>query len=107
VSPSTSPTHIDPCLSLSGTDGATQLPPAPRVFLLVRYRDVSGVSGTGVVAEGIQWTDGSASLHWYGEHPSVTFWQSGIPAIVAVHGHGGDTRVHFLPLDYPTQPPCQ
>jgi hypothetical protein len=68
---------------------------APRSFLLVRYRDNSSISGTGVVAEGTEWTDGSASLRWHGEYPTTTFFETGVRAIEAVHGHGGDTTVVF------------
>jgi hypothetical protein len=41
-----------------------------RRFYLVRCNDLSGVSGCGVVAEGIEWSDGSATMHWLGEHAS-------------------------------------
>ena len=37
-----------------------------RRFKLVRNEDVSGVSGTGVVAEGIEWTNGNVSVCWLG-----------------------------------------
>lgn len=67
----------------------------PRSFLLVRYRDGSQVSGTGVVAEGTEWTDGSASLRWRGTYPTTTFFETGVRAIEAVHGHAGDTVVVF------------
>jgi hypothetical protein len=70
--------------------------PAPRPFVLVRHQDVSGVSGTGVVAEGVVWSDGSASLHWFGPYSSVTLWRTGIEAIEAVHGHGGSTQIRYL-----------
>jgi hypothetical protein len=66
-----------------------------RVFVLVRDRDPSGVSGTGVVAEGAVWSDGSASLRWRGSFPSIVFWPDGVPAILAVHGHGGATKVRY------------
>lgn len=33
-----------------------------RTFLLVRTYDVSGVSGTGIAAEGIEFTDGAVAL---------------------------------------------
>lgn len=56
----------------------------PRSFLLVRHRDISGVSGAGPVAEGVEWTDGSASLRWRGEWSSTAFWEAGILAILAV-----------------------
>jgi prepilin-type processing-associated H-X9-DG protein len=68
----------------------------PRVFLLIRHTDISGVSGTGVVAEGTEWTDGSVSLRWRSEHASTTFYEAGMGAVVAIHGHGGASEVVFL-----------
>lgn len=73
-----------------------QAPAAPRLFILQRHLDVSGISGVGPVAEGVEWSDGTVSLRWKGDHPSTTFWQAGIPAIEAVHGHGGATEVLYL-----------
>lgn len=64
-----------------------------RPFLLQRDRDISGVSGTGTVADGVLWPDGTASVRWRGEHPSVVFWDRGEESIAHVHGHGGATRV--------------
>lgn len=69
----------------------------PRVFLLVRHVDVSGVSGTGVVAEGTEWTDGSVSLRWRSEHASTTFYEAGVRAVLAVHGHCGASEIVYLP----------
>jgi hypothetical protein len=66
------------------------------VFVLVRGQDPSGVSGTGVVAEGVVWWDGSASMFWRGEERSVTYFCGGVSAIEAIHGHGGSTWVHYL-----------
>lgn len=34
----------------------------PRTFRLVRDEDVSGVSGTGAVADGVRWPDGTVTL---------------------------------------------
>lgn len=31
---------------------------------------MSGVSGCGIVAEGVEWADGSSTLHWLGEQGS-------------------------------------
>lgn len=76
-------------------------------------RDVSGVSGTGVVAEGAVWSDGSASLRWPGTHSSAVFWPKGVPAILAIHGHDGATWVRYLqprhdgPWTYRTGPAGQ
>lgn len=69
----------------------------PRIFVLMRHQDISGISGTGEVAEGVVWSDGSASLRWHGEHTATTFWQGGLPALLAVHGHSGTTEVVYLP----------
>lgn len=65
-----------------------------RVFWLQRDHDVSGVSGTGVVAHGVLWPDGTASVRWTGPRPSVVHWDS-IADAEAVHGHGGHTRIVF------------
>lgn len=66
-----------------------------RRFVLVRHVDVSGVSGTGIVAEGIEWTDKTVTLHWLGDRPSTTVWNS-IDDVEAIHGHSGLTVLEFL-----------
>lgn len=78
----------------------------PRPFLLVRHHDVSGVSGTGYVAEGVEWTDGSASVRWFGDHTCTAFFPNGVDAIRAVHGHGHATEIvfrHPTPADRTSQ----
>ncbi len=65
-----------------------------RTFKLVRDEDVSGISGTGVVAEGVVFHDGKALMEWFGEYPTVTEFPS-IEAVIAIHSHGGKTRVVF------------
>lgn len=61
-------------------------------FFLVRERDVSGVSGTGVVAEGVVFRDKTVALRWRGEPASTAVWAD-LDAVVAVHGHNGATTV--------------
>ncbi|HEU4946624.1 MAG TPA: hypothetical protein VFT31_05675 [Kribbella sp.] len=73
----------------------------PQVFELVRYADVSGVSGTGTVAEGCVFTDGSVALRWHGENPSTAVWPD-LESIIAVHGHCGSTVVRWLDDSEPT-----
>ncbi|MGV9579736.1 hypothetical protein ACWDRZ_24090 [Streptomyces sp. NPDC003509] len=63
----------------------------PRTFALVRDRDVTEVSGTGSVADGVLWPDGTVSIRWCGPRPSVVFWDS-LEDAEQVHGHGGATR---------------
>jgi hypothetical protein len=63
-----------------------------RTFHLARDEDVSGVSGLGVVAEGVEFDDDTVVLHWRGEHRSTVIWPS-IDSVIAVHGHDGRTRI--------------
>lgn len=65
----------------------------PRRFHLQRSHDVTGVSGTGRVADGVLWTDGTASVRWAGERPSIVFWDHGVADAEHVHGHGGHTVI--------------
>ena len=66
---------------------------AMRTFTLERDEDVTGVSGVGVVAEGVQFSDGPVVIRWIvGEHRSTVVWPS-IAAVEAIHGHEGRTRV--------------
>jgi len=68
-----------------------------RRFELHRDEDVTGVSGTGVVAEGILFTDNVAVLHWTSQWPSsVVHYERGLESIEHVHGHNGKTRIVFL-----------
>lgn len=69
--------------------------PPPRRFELLRHIDHSGITGTGVVAWGTQWPDGTASLRWGGPHPSTVAWAN-VERILAVHGHGGSTELRWL-----------
>jgi hypothetical protein len=66
----------------------------PRAFVLERLVDETGISGTGVVAEGVRFSDGTVALRWTGAWPtSVVFHERGIDSVNAVHGHGGKTRI--------------
>ena len=77
-----------------------------RRFRLIRHHDVSGVSGTGPVAEGVQFTDGAVALRWYGDYPTTTVWD-GIDSVVAIHGHGGATEVEWIDSDPGPDPDLQ
>ena len=65
-----------------------------RLFYLQRHHDVSGVSGTGVVAQGCEFSDGRCALFWQSQMPSVCIGHS-IDELIAVHGHGGNTTLHY------------
>lgn len=84
-----------------------------RRFELHRDTDVSGVSGEGVVADGvvfprksvITWPDGAqrrlpagwVRLTWRGQYSSTVLWDSADEAM-AVHGHNGATRLVWIDL---------
>jgi hypothetical protein len=73
----------------------------PRTFAIQRHEDVTGVSGVGHVADGVRWPDGSASIRWRGENPSVVFWDSH-ESVEKIHGHNGATRIVWdIPLVIP------
>lgn len=67
----------------------------PRVFCLMRDEDVSGVSGTGKVAEGIVFSNGMVSIGWCKAIPSQVTYMS-LDDAVAIHGHKGATRFVFV-----------
>lgn len=69
--------------------------PLPRPFHLVRLYDHSGVSGTGIVAEGVLFSTGRVALHWISNHPSTAAWDN-VEQMLAIHGHGGDTVLRWL-----------
>lgn len=68
---------------------------APRRFALVRDQDVTGVSGTGTVADGVVWPDGTVTIRWRGHRASTVQWAR-IEDAIDVHGHGGATRFEWL-----------
>jgi hypothetical protein len=76
-----------------------------RLFRLVRHTDPAGLQATGTLAEGVEWSDGAVALRWRGPWPSTSTWDC-IEALLAVHGTGGRTQIHWLPTPpRPTQPP--
>ena len=66
-----------------------------RRFLLVRSEDVSGVSGTGRVAEGVVFHDGQYTMSWFGQLHTIEVGPS-IEAVERIHGHEGRTRIEWL-----------
>ncbi len=66
-----------------------------RRFHLERDVDVSGVSGTGAVAYGVQAPNGTCVLWWDSEHESIGIYPS-MDTLLAIHGHSGSTHPVFL-----------
>lgn len=77
-------------------DGTAQ-PTSMRRFYFDRNNDVSGTSGTGAVAEGVQFSDGRVALRWItGDMPSSTVIYDNIDDAQTIHGHGGGTEVVWI-----------
>lgn len=68
-------------------------------FTGVRNTDVTGVSGTGTVFEGVEFTDGTAVIHWVGDWPTTTVHSCGVDSVVHIHGHDGATEIEWLDSD--------
>lgn len=66
-----------------------------RRFVLQRNRDETGVTGTGIVAEGIVFNDGKVVLRWLGAKSSIVVWDD-LETAMQVHGHGGATRLRWI-----------
>lgn len=81
-----------------------------RRFVLDRQEDQTGISGTGIVAEGVEFSDGVVALRWivpegnpgHGYPTSVVFHDHGIVSVEQIHGHDGRTMIRWLdPEDEP------
>lgn len=68
------------------------------VFGLRRGLDVTGISGTGLVAYGLVLPDGAIVLTWDSPWPTITVYPSAA-AVDVLHGHHGAT--HRVILDAP------
>ncbi len=66
-----------------------------RPFYLLRQEDTSGVSGLGIVADGVTFPDGVTVLHWRADGGSTTFYAS-LEGLESVHGHSGRTKIIFI-----------
>ncbi len=74
-----------------------------RIFHFFRHEDQSGVSGTGVVAEGVEFTNGWCALRWMSQQASIAFYQS-LNEVRRIHGHGGRTEIVLSEIAPPLRP---
>ena len=68
-----------------------------QTFVLVRDSDPTGISGTGVVAEGVVFSDGTVAMRWTSEHTSTAIYRS-VEDVATIHGHEGATRIAYVSL---------
>jgi hypothetical protein len=71
------------------------------VFQLVRFEDVSGVAGTGIVATGYVAANGKACLMWCVPGMPNTIVAADRFEDLTVHLHGGKTIIQWLWVDIP------
>lgn len=66
-----------------------------RFFRLRRHTDSSGLSGTGIVAVGVEFPSGKCCVEWLSPLRSVTIYDSR-QVVADIHGHGGDTDLEWI-----------
>lgn len=64
-------------------------------FVLNRKEDITGVSGTGVVAEGVVFTTGTVILQWLTTINSIVIYPA-LENVLHIHGHGGSTVLEWV-----------
>jgi hypothetical protein len=75
-----------------------------RRFHLKRLEDETGISGTGIVTDGIQFDDGTVVMKWNTDTTSVAAYAS-IEDVIIIHGHGGKTVVEWTDAVFEIDPP--
>ena len=65
------------------------------MYELRRDEDATGVSGVGVVAQGVVFDDGTVTQRWLTANRSTALYAS-IADVIKIHGHEGRTRVVLL-----------
>jgi hypothetical protein len=66
-----------------------------RRFHLVRTVDRTGISGTGTVCEGVQFSDGRCVTRWISRVSSINQYLN-VDDVIFVHGHDGDTVLRWV-----------
>lgn len=66
-----------------------------RLFNLVRSEDKSGISGTGVVAEGVEFSDGQCVMRWLTDKSSIAIYKNA-ERLISIHGHEGATQIKWV-----------
>jgi hypothetical protein len=66
-----------------------------RRFVLIRNEDVSGVSGTGIVGEGVQFSNGKVAMTWFSHLGSVTTMDN-MEVLKKTSVHKGNTKIMWL-----------
>lgn len=68
-------------------------------FYLMRHQDLSGLSGTGIIAIGVVYPNGKAHMQWVSYKTSFEMHDS-VENLIDIHSHGGATELLW------GDPPC-
>ena len=60
-----------------------------------RTKDETGISGTGIVAEGLQFSSKKCVISWLSDTPSIEIYDS-IEEVRRIHGHQGETQIKWI-----------
>jgi hypothetical protein len=60
-----------------------------------RSKDETGISGTGIVAEGLQFSSKKCVISWLSDTPSIEIYDS-IEEVKRIHGHQGETQIKWI-----------
>ncbi len=66
-----------------------------RRFVLDRSFDPTGTSGTGIVAEGVQFSSGHVVLHWLSQLETISVYGNA-SVLEQLHGHDGNTVIKWI-----------
>jgi hypothetical protein len=77
--------------------------PGIRRFHFTRTEDVSGVSGTGIVGEGCELTNGKIIFSWLSNLGSVAVYDN-VKTFLTVHGHEGKGKIEWIDPDPSEEP---
>ena len=63
-------------------------------FWLKRIKDISGISGTGIVAEGVVFENGKCAMNWLTPTSSVGLYDN-MEILEKIHSHEGHTKIIY------------
>jgi len=70
-----------------------------RRFVLIRVEDPTGISGTGIITEGVEFLSGKFVMSWLTEHTSVAVYDN-LKTLMKIHGHGDLTQLHWIDSEH-------
>jgi hypothetical protein len=65
-----------------------------RTFYLERLEDETGISGTGVISQGVEFSDGTCVMKWLTDTSSIAIYKS-VDDLIKIHGHAGKTVLRW------------